>query len=128
MIGLLGILAGFAISLGVAPFVVPWIVEWLREDLGDEGTMPGEDLSGWKVGTFERAFFTLGIAAGMPGVLTAMILWIAAKMAAHWGDRTEKVHDLEALRLTALMGSLVSMMFALIGGGVVRMGWLVMRF
>ena len=116
-----------SIVLGVALFAVPWVLEWLRKDLGDDATLPGEDLSGWKVGTFERAFFTVGVAAGMPGVLTAMMLWIAAKMAAHWGTRSEKVHDLEALRLTALLGSLVSMMFALIGGGVVRMGWLMMR-
>ena len=127
MIGALGILAGFAISLGVALFAVPWVLEWLRKDLGDDATLPGEDLSGWKVGTFERAFFTVGVAAGMPGVLTAMMLWIAAKMAAHWGARSEQAHDLEARRLTALLGRLVSMRFALIGGGVVRMGWLMMR-
>lgn len=128
MVGFLGILAGFAISLGVAWFVVPWVVEWLREDLGDEAVLPGEDLSGWKVGTLERAFFTLGVAAGLPGVLTAMILWIALKMAVHWGSRFEQIPGIEALRLVGLLGSLVSMLFALVGGGVVRMGWLMMRF
>ena len=126
MIGFLGILAGFAISLGVAFMAIPWVMEWLRRDVGEGATLPGEDLSGWKVGTFERAFFTVGVAAGMPGVLTAMMLWIAAKMAAHWGSQPQEIHDIEALRLTALLGSLVSMMFALIGGGVARMGWLMM--
>lgn len=126
MIGMLGILAGFAISLGVGLFAVPWVLAWLREDLGENAALPEEDRSGWKVGTLERAFFTVGVAAGMPGVLTAMILWIAAKMASSWGTQTEGIPDVEALRITALVGSLVSMMFALIGGGVVRMGWLLM--
>lgn len=124
MIGALGILAGFVISLGVAHFAVPWALEWLRKDLGDDSTLPGEDLPGWKVGTVERAFFTLAVAAGMPCVVTAMMFWVAAKMAAHWGTQTGPVRDLGALRLTALLGSLASMMFALVGGGIVRMGWL----
>jgi len=102
-------------------------LEWLREGLGDRSARPGEDLPGWKVGTLERAFFTVGVGAGLPGVLTAMMLWIAAKMAADWGSRSQEIQQVEAFRLTALLGGLVSMLFALIGGGVVRMGWLMIR-
>jgi len=126
MIGALGILAGFAISLGVAHFAVPWVLEWLRMDLGMDPTVPEEALTGWKVGAFERGFFTVGVAAGMPGVLTAMMLWIALKMAVQWGTQGKDGQDIEAVRLTALLGSLTSMMFALVGGGVVRMGWMLL--
>jgi len=127
MVGALGILAGFTISLGVAWYAVPWVLEWLREGLGERSARPGEDLPGWKVGTLERAFFTVGVGAGLPTVLTAMMLWVAAKMAANWGSRPQEIQQIEAMRLTALLGSLVSMLFALIGGGVVRMGWLMIR-
>lgn len=126
MIGALGILAGFAISLGVAHFAVPFVLEWLQADLGQEGTLPEEDPFEWKVGTFERAFFTVGVAAGMPGVLTAMMLWIAAKMAIQWRRHGEEIQGIETLRMTSLLGSLTSMMFALIGGGVARMGWMLL--
>lgn len=126
MIGALGILAGFAISLGVAHFAVPWVLEWLHVDLGVDSSLPGEALTGWKVGAFERGFFTVGVAAGIPGVLTAMMVWIALKMATHWGTLGKESQDIEAIRLTALLGSLTSMMFALVGGGVVRMGWMLL--
>jgi hypothetical protein len=126
MVPLLAILAGLSISLALGHFAVPRVLEWLRKDLGDESTLPGEELPAWIVGTIERAFFTIAVAAGLPSVLVAMMLWIAAKMAAHWGSRSEEIHDIEALRLTALLGSVVSMLFALIGGWVIRMGWLLM--
>jgi len=126
MIGALGIMAGFAISLGVAHFAVPFVLEWLRTDPGQEGPPPEEDPFEWKVGTFERAFFTVGVAAGMPGVLTAMMLWIAAKMAIHWGTPGEEIQGIVTVRMTSMLGSLTSMMFALIGGGVARMGWMLL--
>jgi len=126
MVPLLGILAGFTISLVVAPFVVSWALEWLRRDLGDDAALPGEEFPAWIVGTVERAFFTLVVAAGLSGVPVAMMLWIAARMAVGWSGRAREIQDIEALRLTALLAALGSMMFALVGGGVVRMGWLMM--
>jgi hypothetical protein len=124
MIPFLAILAGFGISLFLAHHLLPLLLKRLRAGLGKEPTLPGEELPAGIVGFVERGFFTIAVAANLPGVLTAMILWIAAKMAAHWGSRSEAIHDIEALRLTGLLGGMVSMLFALIGGGVVRMGWL----
>lgn len=124
MVPLLGILAGFTLSLAVAPFVVSWLLERLRTDLGEEPGSPREVIPHWVVGTFERGFFTLVVAAGLSGVPMAMILWIAAKMVAEWGIGPPETQNLKTLRLTSLLGDLVSMVFALIGGGVVRMGWL----
>jgi hypothetical protein len=126
MVGVLGILAGFTISLAVAPFVVSWVLEWLRRDLGDESGLPGEKVPAWIVGTGERAFFTLVVAAGLSGVPVAMILWIALKMVAGFWSNSQETPDREALRFTGMLGDLASMMFALVGGGVVRMGWLMM--
>jgi hypothetical protein len=124
MAPLLGILAGLSISLILGHFAVSLVLEWLRRDLGKEAALPGEELPAWIVGTVERIFFTLALAGGLPGVSVAMMLWIATKMAATWGNRSQERPDIETLRSIALLGSVVSMTFALIGGWVVRVGWL----
>ena len=124
MAPLLGILAGLSISLILGHFVVPLVSEWLRRDLGKGATFPGDELPEWIVGTVERIFFTLAVAAGLPGGSVAMMLWIATKMGATWEDRSQEKPNIEALRLAALLGSVVSMTFAMIGGWVVRVGWL----
>ena len=126
MVPFVGILAGFTISLVVAAFAVSWVLEWLRRDLETESAPRDEHVPAWIVGTVERGFFTVVVAAGLSGVAVAMILWIAAKMAVGWGGGSQGIHDREALRYTALLGDLISMTFALVGGGVVRMGWLLM--
>lgn len=100
------------------------VLEWLRRDIGAEATLPGEEVPAWIVGTVERSFFTLAVAAGLPGVSAAMILWIATRMAAGWGSAAQETPNIEVLRLTALLGGVVSMTFALVGGWVVRVGWL----
>jgi hypothetical protein len=126
MVPFVGILAGFSISLVVAAFAVSWILEWLRRDLEVESAHREEQVPAWIVGTVERAFFTVVVAAGLSSVAVAMILWIAAKMAAGWSGGSQEIQNGEAFRFTALLGDLVSMTFALVGGGVVRMGWLLM--
>ena len=126
MVPFVGILAGFSISLVVAAFAVAWVLEWLRRDLEVESAPREEPVPAWIVGTVERAFFTVVVAAGLSGVAVAMILWIGAKMAVGWGGGSQGIQNSEAFRFTALLGDLISMMFALVGGGVVRMGWLLM--
>jgi hypothetical protein len=126
MVPFVGILAGFSISLVVAAFAVAWVLEWLRRDLEVESAPREEPVPAWIVGTVERAFFTVVVAAGLSGVAVAMILWIGAKMAVGWGGGSQGIQNSEAFRFTALVGDLISMMFALVGGGVVRMGWLLM--
>ena len=69
------------------------------------------------LGIVEGAFFTVAVAFELPGVIVAMIAWVAAKMAAHWGTKSEKdVENIEAVRFSALLGSMSSMFFAMIGG------------
>jgi|SRR5919108_1720987 hypothetical protein len=72
-----------------------------------------EFLNGLPIGFVERLFFTLGVAFALPGIVTAMIAWIAAKMAAGWGSEsgTPKTY-----RIGALAGGLSSMVFAMLGG------------
>lgn len=69
------------------------------------------------LGVIEGVFFTVAVAYELSGVVVAMIGWIGVKMAAHWGTKSEQdVTNIEAVRFTALLGSMVSLLFAMIGG------------
>jgi hypothetical protein len=68
------------------------------------------------VGTVERLFFTLIVAFDVTAAAVAMIAWLAAKMATGWNRPSES----SVGALTGLLGGLVSMLFALIGGLIIR--------
>ena len=61
---------------------------------------------------------SLGIAFELSGVMVVMVTWMAAKMAAHWGKETldNRVTHIETIRFTVLMGTMVSLLFSMIGG------------
>lgn len=68
----------------------------------------------WLVGTMERLFFTGIIAFEVTAAAVAMVAWLALKMATDWNRINAPYTPSEAL--TGLLGGLVSMLFALIGG------------
>ena len=90
------------------------------------------------MGLIERLFFTFGIAFGLSGMAPAMVAFIAAKMVAGWNtygankkdgggaekpkDDAEKEKDavdsapVKQLRMSALAGGIISILFATIGG------------
>ena len=70
------------------------------------------------IGLVESLFFTLGVAFHLSGVMMAMIAWMGAKMAAHWGDERQrkKVCNIGEVRFLMLTGTLTSMLFSIIGG------------
>ncbi len=74
----------------------------------------------WITGTAESVFFTTAVFFSMSGVLIAMMLWITLKMAAKWGARGDRTKGIHYVRLTALLGGLISMFFALVGGLIAR--------
>jgi hypothetical protein len=65
----------------------------------------------------ERLFFTVLVGLEVPGAPAAMIGWLALKLATDWNhpDWKEKAAARE-FAASALLGGLVSMLFALIGG------------
>jgi hypothetical protein len=72
-------------------------------------------------GTVERLFFLVAVAFNLSGVVVAMVGWIGVKMAAHWGARPEapeqqKSGSIYAIRITAILGGLLSLLFAMVGG------------
>lgn len=72
----------------------------------------------WLVGLFERLFFTLIVAFNVNGTAIAIIGWITVKTyTTHWFERDwDKVTPSKLDVYISLMASMVSMMFALIGG------------
>lgn len=69
-------------------------------------------------GTIERLFFTILVAFDVSGTATAMVVWISVKMATDWlvvlKDGKEAWQ--RQLAFSALLGSMISLFFALIGG------------
>jgi hypothetical protein len=74
------------------------IPEWLRRTM---------------VGLVERTFFTVVIGAGLGGAAVAMILWTGLKGTLYW-TAYEESHP--ANILVALLGNVVSLLFAVVGG------------
>lgn len=78
---------------------------------------PDLRIPSWAAGLIERLFFTLAVAFDVSGSATAMMAWIAIKMAAHW-NLLGKPDAPGALSIA--LGGLVSMFFALTGGAICR--------
>jgi hypothetical protein len=70
------------------------------------------------LGIVENLFFSIGVAFEVSGAMTAMVIWMGAKMAAHWGRDAEvgHVHKVATVRFFVLSGTMVSLLFAMIGG------------
>jgi len=75
------------------------------------------DVPPWLVGITERTFFVILVAFDLSATAVAMIAWITVKMLCNWnilsGDKSITVRS---SAFSALLGNLVSMLFALIGG------------
>lgn len=68
-------------------------------------------------GFIERLLFTILI--GAEGALTAMMAWLALKMASNWNFSGENYP--RPLALSALLAGVVSMLFAFLGGMIRRL-------
>jgi hypothetical protein len=72
-------------------------------------------------GLMERLFFTVLVGLDTPAVPAYMLTWLGLKMATNWNhpDWKDKP-DARAYALSALLGGLVSMLFALLGGLITK--------
>lgn len=113
---------GFILSLLLGGVITPRIVAWLRTKY--EGYSPPvyAVLPSECVGFTEAFFFTIAVGFKLQAVVPAMVAWIGIKMLAHWNSNPVpqgedlKGSPLFANRFTALIGSLISLLHALIGG------------
>ncbi len=91
----------------------------------------------WLIGHIERIFFTLAVTFYIPGTLVAMTGWITVKMVTFWvaiigaktngneadetnGNKTKKENY--AKTYIALSTCMISMLFAVIGGLLIKWG------
>ena len=71
----------------------------------------------WLTGAVERLFFAGLIGLEVSGVPTAMVGWLALKLATNWNHPDWKERpNARTFAFSALLGGLVSMFFALLGG------------
>ena len=120
---------GLTWALVVGHFVARSVVNGIRArivkfraDAGDTSTplwLTGIGIPPGLTGVIERLFFTVAVAFELSGVATAMMAWIAIKLAADW-NRPSTTPD-TAGTLSAALGGLVSMLFAVTGGLICRL-------
>jgi hypothetical protein len=73
-------------------------------------------------GTLERLFFAVLVGFDVSGTAIAMILWVALKMTAEWLSVIQEQREAWKLQtvFSALLGNVVSLLFALVGGLIFR--------
>jgi hypothetical protein len=109
-------IAGLFVSLVVGHFVTWQFLKDLRKKLGLT-PVRGKEVPPWITGTIERLFFTVLVGFGVQGVPVAMMGWIGLKLASNWNyPNIAGGVDVRAFAMTALLGGLVSMLFAYLGG------------
>jgi hypothetical protein len=87
-------------------------------------------LPGWTVGTIERVFFGALVAFDISATAAGMVTWILVKMATDWhrilgagqqnAGPADPMYGPRSLAFGSLLGSMISLFFALIGGMVCR--------
>ncbi len=112
------------IGLGIISLVVGWAgaamtLRRLRrhiEPISEADRPPG--VPEWITGFIERLFFTIAVAFDISGTAVAMVAWISVKMVTNTYRLTGKLSAPEGI--VSLLASLVSILFALIGGLVIK--------
>ena len=113
---------GLFVSLGVGHVAVAIFLRVLRRRLGLGDKPRTHDIAvarvpPWLTGMIERLFFSVLIGAGVSGVPTAMIGWLALKFATNWNHPGWKeVSTSRTFAFSALLGGLLSMLFRVLGG------------
>ncbi len=112
------ILLGYAVSVVIAiPFTFGW--SWLLHHMIEGKSLPPPVRIKWiplLIGLLERAIITTLIGWDIPGTATFIIGWIALKSAGAWIDMRNGAAHSRARFYVGLLGTLLSLLFALIGG------------
>ncbi len=118
---------GFWVSLVGGHFVPHYALKLYRARLYDKKKPPPAELPSWMIGLTEGFVFTLliGIVGFETAVAAAMAGYISIKVATGWASRPDdKAPDNEnfthwkARVYSSLLGNLLSMSFAVLGGSI----------
>ena len=107
---------GLAVSLVIGWPITEGFVFGLRKAQGFEKPAEEKSVPSWLTGMIERLFFTIAVAYNVGGSITAMMVWIAIKLAANWGPGAGRIDTFRLRIVSSALGGLVSMLFALVGG------------
>jgi len=124
-------IGGLFVSLVIGQWLTRISLEWIRGKIKERAKEIDkikdsnfDDFYGigyfppWVTGTIERLFFTILVAFNVSGTATAMMVWISVKMATNWliVIKDEKEQWKRQMAFSALLGTMISLFFALIGG------------
>lgn len=113
--------AGLLLSSVGGHFVVGSFLKKLRHHLKlNDAT--AKRTPQWIAGSIERCFFTIAVGINASDALTAMMAWLALKLAANWQMRGDNGDPMTKTNYTfsALMSGLVSMLIAFLTGILIR--------
>ncbi len=91
----------------------------MRDKLGiDAAGQPGvQRVSPKLTGVLERTFFCIAVGADINGALTAMLAWLALKLAANWQARADRGERLGInYTFSALLAGMLSLLIAMLVG------------
>jgi hypothetical protein len=112
-------------SLGIGHLATKTFINRLRNWMGSPKSPAAltKEVPPGLTGLIERLFFFTLVGAGVEGYPTAMMAWLAVKLATNWNHpevKGDSGTDTRAFALSALLAGLISMTFALLGGLLVR--------
>jgi hypothetical protein len=114
-----GLIVVSTICGAIVTFLVFLFLAWWTGATLEKAFIEEFHYAGFLTGVFERFFFTCAIGllgAIGSGVMTAMIGWIAVKAQVHYRIFSETAsRDMPQLYM-GLLGSLTSLLFAILGG------------
>jgi hypothetical protein len=115
-------IVGLALAVVVGAVVTPLFLYSLRGAMG-LGSKPKkssyERVPPWVTGVVERTIFAVLVGLNVPSAATAMMGWLALKLATNWNRKDMETNaKARPFAFTALLGGLVSMFFAALGGMV----------
>jgi hypothetical protein len=116
---------GLFVAVVLGHYGTKYFLEWLRTKMG-LGEKPGAKSEWMRVspgitGVIERMFFAIIIAVDISGAGTAMVGWLALKLATNWNHPDWKDDPTaRSFAFSALLAGLVSMSFAVVGGLICR--------
>ena len=108
---------GLSVALVCGGIVNQYWARKLKKLIGDEDPQY-RILIPLSLGVVESLFFTIGVAFDLSGVMIGMVAWMGAKMAAHWGieSKEHQIKNIGTIRFLVLGGTMISLLFAMIGG------------
>ena len=113
-------LVGLLVSLFLGAIAARSFLKAVRKTIGYKAPSY-KVVPSWILGLVEGTFFTVAVAFDLSGVVIAMVGWITTKMAAHWNAPSAPTQlNIAAVRFSSLLGSMVSLFFAMLGGLICR--------